>query len=252
MPALPSRHAPPLADRPHLPEFVRGATGQLLFMDGDDTLWDDNVHFEHVIEEFIAALDHSTLSAVEVREALDRIERATIATHGYGIPGFVMSLRACFDELAERAPTDEDVCRIERFERTLRDRPIEPIDGVSDTLEYLADRQRLVLVTKGHEEDQRLKVARSGLERFFADIVVVPEKTPAVYADITQRFTGEAGRTWMVGNSPRSDVNPALRAGLNAVYVPHSDTWHLESEEVAEGPGQVLVLEGFRQLALYF
>ena len=39
--------------------------------------------------------------------------------------------------------------------------------------------------------------------------------------------------TWMVGNSPKSDINPALAAGLNAVFVPHDNTWILEHEELA-------------------
>jgi len=42
---------------------------------------------------------------------------------------------------------------------------------------------------------------------------------------------------WMVGNSPRSDINPALEAGLNAVFIPHPATWELEHDEVRSGAG---------------
>ena len=53
-------------------------------------------------------------------------------------------------------------------------------------------------------------------------------------------------RTWMVGNSPKSDVNPALAAGLNAVFIPHAHTWVLEKEDIREaGPGRLLRLSGF-------
>jgi putative hydrolase of the HAD superfamily len=58
----------------------------------------------------------------------------------------------------------------------------------------------------------------------------------------------------MVGNSPKSDINPALGAGINAVFVPHDDTWVLEHEELAEAepPNRLLVLESFRELADHF
>jgi putative hydrolase of the HAD superfamily len=58
----------------------------------------------------------------------------------------------------------------------------------------------------------------------------------------------------MVGNSPKSDINPALGAGINAVFVPHDDTWILEHEElsVARAPSRLLVLGEFRELAEHF
>jgi putative hydrolase of the HAD superfamily len=54
--------------------------------------------------------------------------------------------------------------------------------------------------------------------------------------------------TWMIGNSPKSDVNPALEAGLNAVFVPHAHTWELEKQELKRGAGRLLVLEKFEDL----
>jgi putative hydrolase of the HAD superfamily len=61
--------------------------------------------------------------------------------------------------------------------------------------------------------------------------------------------------TWMVGNSPKSDINPALAAGLNAVFVPHDQTWVLEHEEVVTPDGtsrRLIVLESFAQLRDHF
>ena len=52
----------------------------------------------------------------------------------------------------------------------------------------------------------------------------------------------------MIGNSPKSDVNPALEAGLNAVFIPHAHTWVLEKEEIRAGDGRMIVLERFGDL----
>jgi putative hydrolase of the HAD superfamily len=60
--------------------------------------------------------------------------------------------------------------------------------------------------------------------------------------------------TWMVGNSPKSDINPALAASLNAVFIPHDFTWVLE-HEVVDTPSErerLLELGSFTDLLDYF
>jgi len=83
---------------------------------------------------------------------------------------------------------------------------------------------------------------------------VVAEKDEPTYAGVIMKHELAHASTWMVGNSPKSDINPALRAGINAVFVPHDDTWILEHEEVipCEPPRQLLVLKAFREMAEYF
>ena len=56
----------------------------------------------------------------------------------------------------------------------------------------------------------------------------------------------------MIGNSPKSDINPALEAGINAVFVPHEHTWRLEHEEVRAGAGRLLTLTRFSELREHF
>ena len=41
---------------------------QYLMIDADDTLWENNIYFERAFDEFVEYLDHSTLSAPEIRE----------------------------------------------------------------------------------------------------------------------------------------------------------------------------------------
>jgi putative hydrolase of the HAD superfamily len=56
----------------------------------------------------------------------------------------------------------------------------------------------------------------------------------------------------MIGNSPKSDINPALAAGMNAVFVPHAHTWVLEKQEIEPGKGKLLVVERFADLRGHF
>ena len=220
-----------------------------LLIDADDTLWENNIYFERAIHAFIAFLDHSRLTPQEVRAVLDEVERLM----GYGSVNFTRSLVETYRRLAERDVQDEDVRRVQQFGEQIRTHPLELMDGVQETLDYLSPRHDLVLLTKGDVEEQKLKVERSGIEYYFRQVVIVPEKDVATYHHLVEELHIDPHQTWMIGNSPRSDINPALAAGLNAVFIPHPHTWHLEHEEVQNGgEGQLLTLTAFAELRIRF
>ena len=229
-------------------------SGQTLLFDADDTLWENNVYFERAISAFISYLDHRVHSAEEVREHLNMCERETIAAQGYGLKSFRKSLVACFERLTDKPLTEERHARIVSFAQSIADQEIELLRGVAETIPALAERHRCILVTKGDPVEQRDKLSRSGLEPHFAAVEILAEKNDAAYHVIAQHHECERDRTWMIGNSPKSDINPALAAGLNAVFIPHDFTWVLEHEVVNEPPpGQHLFeLATFADLASHF
>jgi len=225
---------------------------QALLIDADDTLWENNIYFERAFEEFTSFLAHSSLTPLEIRALLDEIELANIKTHGYGARNFARNLCQCYERLAERdiAPNDLDI--IMGLAENIISQPLEILPGVPETLEYLAARHDLTLFTKGHPEEQKLKVDASGLAIYFGHTAIVKEKDAASYHDIVEKRKFDPARTWMIGNSPKSDINPALEAGLNAVFVPHDRTWHLERTELRNGPGRFLQAERFSDLRVWF
>ncbi|MEA2510665.1 MAG: putative hydrolase of the superfamily [Thermomicrobiales bacterium] len=226
---------------------------QTLIFDGDDTLWENNVYFERAIDDFIAYLDHSTLLPAEVRAVLDEIERANTQVHGYGAAAFGRSLRECYQHLHQRHLDETELATVMGFAERILSQPMAVIAGVEETLADLVSRHELALLTKGHDEEQRLKIDRSGLAEYFSRTFVVPEKHTAVYREVANDLGARPGVTWMIGNSPRSDINPALDAGLNAVFVPHDQTWRLEHADPAPAePGRLLVLERFADLRGHF
>jgi putative hydrolase of the HAD superfamily len=220
-----------------------------LLLDADDTLWENNIYFEQAIHAFLTFLNHSRLSREEVRAVLDEVERGM----GYGSANFTRSLVETYRRLAEGDPRDADVQQVRQLGERIRAHPIQLLEGVRETLEYLAPRHDLILLTKGEAEEQRLKVERSGIETYFRQVVIVPEKDVATYHRVVNEVDIDRQRAWMVGNSPRSDINPALAAGLNAVYIPHPHTWHLEHEDIEDAAeGTVLTLSAFAELRVHF
>jgi putative hydrolase of the HAD superfamily len=223
-------------------------TPQFLIFDADDTLWENNIYFERAFEEFVEFLAHSSLTPTQVRGVLDEIELANNRIHGYGTLNFARNLRETYERLAEREVREEDLRTVMGLAERILESPMEVIDGVAETLEYLAPRHDLTLFTKGHPEEQRLKIDRSGLGRFFGHTAIVKEKDAGAYRALIEERGMLRELAWMIGNSPKSDINPAIEAGLNAVFVPHAHTWVLERQDLRPGNGRLLVLESFAGL----
>jgi putative hydrolase of the HAD superfamily len=228
--------------------------GQTLLIDADDTLWENNIYFERAIAAFIGCLNHHKYTPAEVRHTLNAVERETILTHGYGLTSFTHSLLLCFERLSPAQFTEEKRRQIKGFARAIAEQEIELLPGVAETLEALASRHRLILMTKGNHAEQADKFARSGLAPHFSAVEIVAEKDPATYRMVLLRHSLEPLSTWMIGNSPKSDINPALTAGLNAAFLFHERTWVLEHATLqAPPPGQQLIeLDRFPKLAEVF
>ena len=227
---------------------------QTLLIDADDTLWENNIYFERAITRFISFLNHHEFSTEQVREVLNDVERECIVKHGYGLHSFAHALVDTFERLSRAPVTPELHEQVMSFTDIIENHNIEFLPEVPETLEYLSRNNRLILVTKGALEEQSGKVERSGVKKHFEAVEIVAEKKPEVYAHLAHKHDCNHSHTWMIGNSPKSDINPALAAGLNAIFVPHGDTWILEHEEVNAAPeGQKLLIVGrFAELREHF
>jgi putative hydrolase of the HAD superfamily len=227
---------------------------QTLLIDADDTLWENNIYFERAIEKFISFLNHHEFSSEQVRAVLNDVERECIATHGYGLHSFAHALVQTFERLSVNPVTPELHAQIQSLAHTIADHPMEFLPEVPETLQYLASRHKLILMTKGAVVEQTGKIERSELKTHFAATEIVAEKDATAYENIVQKFGLEHRSTWMIGNSPKSDINPALSTGLNAVFIPHGNTWVLEHDELnaASPPQRLLIVGRFSELREHF
>jgi putative hydrolase of the HAD superfamily len=227
---------------------------QTLLIDADDTLWENNIYFERAIARFISFLNHHHYSPERVREILNDVERENIVTHGYGLHSFAHALVACFEKLSADPVSPEMHATIQSFAHAIADHPVEMLPNVPETLQHLSSRHHLILMTKGAFAEQSGKVERSGLKDYFAAVEIVAEKDEAVYRSMVGKYGLSNDTTWMIGNSPKSDINPALAAGLNAVFVPHGDTWILEHDDLMEAtpPQRLLTVDSFGELREHF
>ncbi|GAB2847154.1 HAD family hydrolase [Lentzea nigeriaca] len=228
-------------------------SAKVLIFDADDTLWENNVLFERVIDDFLDWIDHPTLGREQTRKVLDDIEAANAVTHGYGAKMLLRSLHDCFEKLNERPATEQERAKIDDLAGKLVRHEVELIAGVTDTLDALRGRYRMLLLTKGDLEEQQRKLDASGLAPHFDSIHIVPEKNTDTYLALIAEQGIEPDTAWMIGNSMKSDVGPARAAGMNAVYIPNEHTWVLEFDDsVNREDERVLFVEAFPDLLKHF
>jgi putative hydrolase of the HAD superfamily len=218
-----------------------------LLIDADDTLWENNIYFERVMTEFVAVLGRHGHSADRVEQLLWQTEQRNVKIIGYGSMAFCRSVH----EVARTLGASDLEPWIQEKENWIFHHPIEFMPGVRETLPRLHAANQLVLLTKGREDEQLGKLERSGLARYFHTTEVVFEKSVETYRDMIARHRLAPDQTWMIGNSPRSDINPAKAAGLGTVFIPYHTIWQHEMEEITPDGG-TLMLENFGQLAERF
>jgi putative hydrolase of the HAD superfamily len=224
-----------------------------LLIDADDTLWENNIYFESAFDAFVDYLNHSSLTPVQIRDVLNEIELVNAKVHGYGARNFGRNLQQAYQHMAEREIRGTDLAHVMSLAEKILVQPMELIEGVEETVAKLAARHDLTLFTKGHPDEQKLKVDRSGLGRYFTHMAIAKEKDTNAYLRIVEQRNLAREDTWMIGNSPKSDINPALAAGLGAVLVPHPHTWVLEHQELRTPEGaRFLEIEKFADLLRIF
>jgi putative hydrolase of the HAD superfamily len=201
--------------------------------DADDTLWHNERFFRLTQDRFATLLgDYTDRDRLHAR--LLEAERRNLGAYGFGIKGFVLSMiETAIEVTDEKVPARVIRELIAAGQEMLR-HPIELLPHAREAVEALAPDFRLLLVTKGDLLDQERKLAQSGLGELFDGVEIVSHKTPDTYAAIFARHGDGADRAMMVGNSLRSDVVPAIRAGGWGVFVPHDLTWEVEHDEAPE------------------
>lgn len=221
-----------------------------LLIDADDTLW-ENITVFYDINERYAQWVAPDQDPGWIGLELDQIQKSFVGTYGYGRETFEQSLIVGVQRFADREPTEADRGHIAELVRPLQWEELELYEGVEETLAVLNETNRLILVTKGNRKEQSSKVERTGVGKYFEALEILTEKTPAEYSRIVAEHNVDPGDSWMIGNSPRSDILPALEVGLGAVHIPHAQTWSLELAELPDHP-RLLHRERFTDLLELF
>lgn len=223
-------------------------TLDFLAFDADDTLWHNENFFAATQDRLVSLLAPYAPEGIDLKERLDDVERRNLAHFGYGVKGFTLSMIETAVDVTEGRVPAALITAILEFGKEMMAHPVELLPGVAETLEELAGRYRLALITKGDLFHQESKVARSGLSEFFTAIEIVSEKDAATYARVLRRHNADPARSLMVGNSVRSDILPMLALGGWAAHVPYAISWGHEAANLPDQHPRLLQLQRIDEL----
>jgi len=226
-----------------------------LIFDADDTLWDNNIFYENATQEFFTLYVAAGGDKHQIENEFNETESAVVKEKGYGSNSFLYIIQSLFEshpELRENAEIETNYHKIINGFRKHLAGQIAIFPGVISTLKKLSNKYELYVLTKGNIEEQKQKLQRSKLLIHFQDSFVVHEKNLMTYKKILQHKKWRAEEVCMVGNSPKSDINPALRMGMYAVFIPYPYTWKLESEALLKNHPQLYVVSKFSDLISLF
>ena len=202
----------------------------VIAFDADDTLW-HNESIYHGVQERFKVLLAGYASPETVDRHLFEKEMGNLALYGYGIKSFTLSMIETAVDLSEGKITGGEIKKIVDFAREMLANEIELIEGVPEVVRALSETHPLMLLTKGDLLDQEIKLARSGLGRYFRYFEVVSTKTRQTYQNLLEKYHLDSRRFLMIGNSLKSDVLPVVELGGYGVYIPYHITWAHEAVE---------------------
>jgi len=194
---------------------------ELVVFDGDDTLWRTQEIYDEIKSAFVDRIRGWNLPSEEALATLDRIDADAASVRGFTIDRFVDSMVRTYRLLSEQAhetpntASENDVRSLAA--PLLGDYQLYP--DALDTIRRLRPYFELVLATKGERKLQERKVHRLGLGKLFSHVYFVDQKTEVEYVRILSQHRLPADMAWAVGNSLRSDINPAISLGMPAIWI---------------------------------
>ncbi len=216
--------------------------------DLDDTLIHTHTHYLRVREDAYLHMQKLGLDTADAERHLNEIEYANIKLFGFSKERFPLSLAALYKRLCELQGVKFDHRerhRVEGIGWSVYETAHPLITGAKEILESLAlQGYKLHLFTKGDVEIQNSKITNAGLWDYFHSVTVCPDKTVEAYQLLITKLGLDPTATVMVGDSIKSDINPAIAAGMRAIHIPpEGGSWVLEMEEPHPSHARVASLQ---------
>lgn len=204
-----------------------------VFIDADDTLWENERYFRAAEAKFTELLADYT-SAEGVQDLLWRKQEDNIPLFGYGSKTYMIGMTDAALDLCGGVLPERIYYGIKKIITDLAFHKLEIIEGVEETLKSLQGSYRLIVATKGDLTEQLGKFRISGLSKYFHHCEVMENKDEKNYLELCAKNDLDPSRLLMIGNSVKSDIAPVVGIGGTAIHVPHEIVWVHEMMDMPE------------------
>ena len=205
--------------------------------DYDDTLAPNQHYYNYAQLDFagyvIDKLGYKSPDAQSIINIQVEIDVNNVKKLGTSMERFPTSLRDAFIQISENRQytyTDDELQKVYDIGMKAFDIKQGLIKTAAEVLDFLTvQKDELILYTKGDKIVQNKKIKINKIHRWFQpeNIHIVDEKRSDYLETIVRER--DKDKTFKVGNSIRSDVNPALEIGIKVIYIP-CETWQYERE----------------------
>lgn len=200
---------------------------KIIAFDADDTLWHNEPFFDEAQERF-CMLFQDYASHQEILGLILNHQVNNLPLYGFGIKAFTLSMIETALELTNHQISGKGIEQILTIGKDLLQKPVELLPNITEVLEQLQGKYKLVVATKGDLKDQHRKLHDSGIGTFFHHIEVMSDKTELDYQKMLSRLDCQPKDFLMIGNSLKSDILPVLNCGGHAIHIPYHSTWEYE------------------------
>ncbi|WP_373230978.1 HAD family hydrolase [Cohnella sp.] len=231
---------------------------QKIMFDLDDTLVYCNKYFNFILDQFTDEMTDwyspAGITRASIMEKQTEIDIARVHVQGFKSEHFPQSFidtYRYFQDITGRAPSPLEEEKLWKLGNSVYEQEVEPYPKMEETLDTLAKRgHELHLYTGGDTLIQNRKIELMQLERYFEDRIYVRQlKNTAALEQILSEGEFDRVNTWMIGNSVRTDVLPALQCGINAVYLKQETEWTYNVIPIDTSPkGALLTLTALPQV----
>ncbi|MBT2619746.1 HAD family hydrolase [Chryseobacterium sp. ISL-6] len=218
--------------------------------DADDTLWVNEPYFQEAEKEFCVLLE-DYLPQHSVSQELFKTEMQNLHLYGYGIKGFMLCMIETICRVSNGTASMQLINKAIDLGHELLQQPVQLLDGVTETLEDLKGKYRLVMATKGDLLDQERKLKKSGLENYFHHIEIMSDKQNTDYTKLLKHLDCKPENFMMLGNSIKSDILPVLEIGGFTAHIPFHTTWAHEQHEHQLKHERFIELESIDEVLKY-
>ncbi|MCR2802855.1 HAD family hydrolase [Paenibacillus soyae] len=219
---------------------------QHILFDLDDTLIYCNKYFFYVVDQFVDAMTtwfggSSLVTSGAIRDKQTEIDIALIGETGFKSEHFPQSFLETyiyFSDLTGRKRSAVEKDFLWKLGISVYEHETEPYPNMEHTLDELANAgHELHLYTGGELLIQQRKIDRMGLERYFSSrIYIRQKKNNDALEQILKTGQFDRDHTWMIGNSIRTDVVPALTAGIHAIHMRMQEEWQYNLVQIDVKP----------------
>lgn len=223
---------------------------KVIAFDADDTLWVNETYFREAENKFARLLSKYETEN-KINQELFRKEIANLPLYGYGIKGFILSMIECATELSNNTLQAKTINEILTIGKTMLEKPVILLDGVTNVLEYLQNNYKLIVATKGDLLDQENKLKKSGLLQYFHHIEVMSDKKESDYIKLLSHLDVRPEELLMIGNSLKSDILPLIGIGAQAIHIPFHTTWKYEQVSTTSAKNTFITCQKITDILTY-